>query len=277
VSVDVKTLPGMVATVVLSGTVESAYAKCHEDMRAFNITNGITAVEYCQFQATLVEAGRDGAVEHFLNAKTREGTSYAWMLQIDADATFPPDSLVKILNTAFNLVPDSDVVGGYAQLKGTMIPSIDTGTGTWELHYPGEGVLEVMRTGAHFLLTKRSAFEKMGPAPWFRTRWSPRAIDSLAEVDNYARQKLSGRNPLSDTPEWQTLLTEAAKGSAGGPSSVGEDSGFCDRLKACGGNIYVDTGLVTGHVYKDIITPDKLIEKVKKRDRQLRLVCGILE
>ena len=275
--VDVTKIPGLVATVILSGTVESGYAKCHEDMRVFNTTQGLTAVEYTQFHAVLVEAGRDGAVEQFLNSKTREGIEYGWMLQIDADATFPPDTLARLLNTAYNLVPDSDVVGAYAQLKGSGLPTIDCGSGTWEIHYPGEGVLPVMRTGAHCLLTKRSAFQKMGKAPYFRTRLAWRPIDALAEVDNFARQKKSGRNPLSESADWQDLVREAALGADGGPSSVGEDSGFCDRLKSCGGQIYVDTNIVTGHIYKDVLTPAKLKEKVDKLEQRKRLVCGIME
>jgi hypothetical protein len=202
---------------------------------------------------------------------------YDYLLQIDADATFPQDALLKILHDAYNLVPDSDVVGAYAQLKGSAVPTIDTGTGRWEPRLPGQGILPVIRTGAHFLLTKRSAFEKMGKGPWFRTRLAMRSIDALAEVDGFARQSLSGRNPFSDTPEWQKLVEQAAKGADGGPGSVGEDSGFCDRLKACGGRIYVDTNLVTGHIYKDVITPEKLKEKLDRHDKQFRLACGILQ
>jgi hypothetical protein len=265
-----RALRGCVSTVVLTGNVESAYASCHEELRSFNDRNGFTNVEYRRSAATLVEAGRDAELQHMAEQK------YAYCLQIDADATFNADSLVRILHTAFNLVPNSDAVGAYCQLKGSYSPTIDTGSGMWEIHFPGEGVLPVIRTGGHFLLVKASAVQKMGAAPWFRTRHAPRALDILAEVDNYARTKLSGRNPFSESDDWQKLLEHAKAGAAGGPSSVGEDSGFCDRLKACGGNIYVDSNIVTGHVYRDVITPKKLIDLLKERERKVKLACGVL-
>ena len=263
-------LRGLCATVVTSGVVEPQFAQCHEDMRSFNDVNGLRSVEYKQFSASLVEAGRDAVVAHAIQQ------NYDYILMTDADATFPPDALYKILDTAYNKVPDSDLVGGYCQLKGSLVPTIDTGTGTWELHFPGEGILPVIRTGAHFILCKRSVFDKMGPPPWFRTRHAPRLLDVLYEVDGASRQAFSGENPFSRMDEWKKLMDAAAKNAGGGPSSVGEDSGLCDRLRAAGGRIYVDTDIVTGHIYKDVITPAKLKEALEKRQKTARLVCGVM-
>lgn len=269
--VDIRALRGCISTIVLTGTVEGAYAACHEEMRSYNEKNGLTSIEYRKAPAVLVEAGRDAEVAHMLKEK------YDFIVQIDADATFPADAVARILHTAFVAVPQADVVGGYAQLKGNFAPTIDTGSGTWEIHWPGEGILPAIRTGGHFLLCKRSAFEKMGEPPYFRTRLAWRPIDAMAEVDNFARLKLHGSNPFTDSKEWQELLEEAAKGSAGGPSGVGEDSAFCDRAKACGVNIVVDTNIVTGHVYRDVIGPHKLKEVIEKRDKAFRMAVGILE
>jgi hypothetical protein len=264
-------LRGLCATVVTTGSVEALFAQCHEDLRSFNDRNGLHSIEYKQFYAALVEAGRDAVVAHAL------ANQYDFLVMIDADATFAPDALYKILDTAYNAVPDSDAVGAYCQLKGAMTPTLDTGSGTWEIHYPGEGVIPVIRTGAHFILCKASAFQKMGPAPWFRTRHAPRALDVLAEMDGMSRQAFSGSNPFSSMQEWKKLLEAAAKNSQGGPSSVGEDSGFCDRLLASGGRIYVNCDIVTGHIYKDVITPRKLKERVDKHERAVRLHVGVLE
>lgn len=270
--VDLKSLKGLIATVVTTGNVESMFAQCREDMRSFHDRNGFHNIEYRQFDAKLVEAGRDAAVEHFLSQK-----DYAWIVQVDADATFSPDSVVRILETAFNLVPSSDMVGAYCQLKGgANLPTIDTGSGKWEVHYPGEGVIPVIRTGAHFILCKRSAFEKMGAPPWFRTRVAPRAIDVLAELDGIARQNFDGQNPFWKG-EWDELLEKASKNAKDGPSGVGEDSGFADRLKACGGQIWVDTNITTGHVSKKVIVPQDLIDAINRHERQYRLACGVMD
>ena len=267
---ELKELRGLVATVVTSGFVDDLYASCHEEMRVHNEKAGLSAVEYRRFPAALVEQGRDSALEHALN----EG--YDYCVQIDADATFPPDSVARILTTAFQNFPDSDAVGAYCQLKGGVnICTIDTGSGTWEPHFPGEGVLPVIRTGAHFILVKTSALRKFGP-PWFRTRLAWRAIDALAEVDNFARTKLNGVNPFAKLPEWQALTRIAKEGAGIGPSGVGEDSGLCDALTAAGGRIYVDTDIVTGHVEKRVIQPTHLKEALDKRQSHIRAACGVL-
>jgi len=270
---DIRELSGLVATVVLTGSIEPDFAYNLMEMRSYNEANDFKKIEYQQFDAKLVEAGRDAAVAHAIK------TDYHWILQIDADAApFPPNALLVLLQDAFVDFPQADVVGAYCQLKSPIpLPTIDTGTGTWEEHYPDTGVLPVIRTGAHFLLAKRSAFAKMGAAPWFRTRTSQRALDAMFEVDSFARCNLDGENPLTANPEWDTLLHSAVATSRGGPSHVGEDSGFCDRLRAVGGTILVDTRVVAGHIGKQNITPDMLRDAMESRDRNIRMACGILE
>lgn len=270
-SLALRDLRGLVATVVISGFVDEHYAVCHEEMRAWNIENGFASVEYRKFDAKLVEQGRDSAVAHALS----EG--YDYLLQIDADAApFSPNSLAHVLTTAYITIPAADVVGAYCQLRGEpYLPTIDTGTGTWEPHWPGEGILPVIRTGGHFLLTKTPLLERMG-APWFRTRLTQRPIDALAEIDNYARVKLHGKNPFADTPEWKELMRHARLESQGEISGVGEDSGFCDRALANGARLYVDTGIVVGHVSKRTLLPEQLTEALQLRERTLDLLCGVL-
>jgi len=258
-----------VATVNLTGLVEAATSECLLRMALWNAAHGFTNVEYFTQPAQLVEAGRDAVCAHALKH------DYDWLLMIDGDATFPEDALARILYTAYVRVPDSDAVGAYAQLKGSYVPTIDTGTGTWEPWFPGEGPVRCIRTGGHFLLVKTGALRRFGP-PWFRTRRTLRPIDALREVDNYARIKLGGENPLAKVHTWRILLQAAKQESGAEPSIVGEDSGFCDQLLAAGGKLYVDTDLVTGHIERRVITPADLKSRLEDRERKLRLACGIL-
>lgn len=268
----IRPLRGLVATCITTGSVDPDYAGCREEMRVWNVENGLRNVEYRNFYCVLVEAGRDNVVEHAL----REG--YDYVLQIDADAApFPADALARLLARAYLEHPDSDAFGAYCQLKQPpYLPTIDTGTGTWEVHYPGEGVLPAIRTGAHFLLTKKSAFAKMGAPPYFRTRRALRPIDALAEFDNLARTRLGGSNPFARLPAWEELVEHARENADGGPGSVGEDSGFCDRLLASGGKLYVDTDLVAGHVARTHISPSMLKSAISERERAVRSACGVL-
>lgn len=273
--VQLQATKGLVATVCTTGFVMPEYAANFMELRSYNETHGFRGIEYQTFNALFVEAGRDAAVEHAI----KEG--YDWILQIDADAApFHPDSLIKLLTTAFVTHPKYDAVGAYSQLKGDLpIPTIDTGTGTWEEHYPNTGILPVIRTGAHFLLVKVASLEVMGK-PWFRSRRMLPPLDAFREVDNFARCELDGKNPFIEQQEWTGLVAsaaEAARQTEGMDQSVGEDSGFCDRLKSMGGNIAVDTAVVAGHMDRRYIVPDQLREALNERELPPRQLCGVME
>jgi hypothetical protein len=267
-SPDLTTLRGLVATANLTGTVHGPTADSTLALALTMRDHGFSQIEYRTFPCQLVESGRDAVCAHALQQ------NYDWLLMYDGDATFPADALLRLLHTAYVTHPRASVVGAYAQLKGNAIPTIDTGTGTWEPHFPGEGVLDVIRTGGHFILTKTSILRAFGP-PWFRTRSAMRPIRALADLDNYARTKLDGQNPFAGLPEWETLLALARKES-GAESSVGEDSGFCDAVKASGGTILVDTSVVTGHIEQRVITPTDLSSRLAERERTLNLAVGVL-
>lgn len=271
-AIDLRSLRGLVATCVGMGGIDEGYASAHEEMRVHNVLNGFTNIEYRRIPCVLVESGRDEAAIHALQQR------YDWVLQIDADASpFPADALVRLLQRAYVDAPDADVVGAYAQLKQPpYLPTIDTGTGTWEEHYPGEGLLRVVRTGGHFFLTKTSAYLRMGGRPpWHRTRLAARPIDAFREIDNFARLNSDGRNPFAESAEWERLTQLAKERSGEGPSSVGEDSGFFDNLLACGGVAYVDTDLVAGHVTKTQVTPSMLKRELDSRRALTAAACGV--
>jgi hypothetical protein len=266
---------GLVATVCTTGTVLPEYAHNFMELRSFNETNDFRGIEYVTFNAVFVEAGRDAACEHAVNQ------GYDWLLQIDADAApFKADSLIKLLETAYVTHPYLNAVGAYSQLKGDVpIPTIDTGTGRWEEHYPNTGVLPVIRTGAHFLLVKVPTLQTMGK-PWFRSRRVLPPLDAFREVDNFARCELDGRNPFSSTMDWVALVASASAAAVkdgNAEQSVGEDSGFCDKLKAIGGNIAVDTRVVAGHMDRKYIVPDDLRSAMDERELPARQLCGVLE
>lgn len=266
-----RSLRGLVATVVTTGTVDEHFAQARENLRSFCDRNGFHAIEWRTFPAALVEAGRDEVVTHAL----KEG--YDYVLQMDADAApFQEDSLAVLLKNAYLDLPHADLVGAYCQLKSEpFLPTIDTGTGTWEPILPGRGLIPVIRTGGHFHLAKTEGYRKVSPhAPWYRTRQALGPMIALAEVDNYARCKLHGQNPFRDLPEWDQLVT-LAKQESRHAGSVGEDSGFCDALLASGGQAWVNTDLIVGHVRKQAISPRLLQEALEERRSRVRAACGI--
>jgi hypothetical protein len=226
----------------------------------------------------LVDRARNLAAMSFLS------TQKQWLWFFDADMQWTPDIIDKMFEVAFKDCPWASIIGGWCPLRGEpYLPTIDTGSGHWESHMPGQGPLEVIRTGSACVLVKREVFERM-EYPWYGVRPAPRAIDMLAEVDGFARQRFDGRNPFEETEEWHQLVNCARDGTAGSGArpdfsynTVGEDSNFCDKAKALGFRIVVQTNAVCNHVDRKVITPADHAESMRKSLKSENLGGGIVE
>ena len=259
------------------GSVTMETTRAWAELRSFNDRQGLLNVGYDIIPGGLVEKARNDAVRRALQMGAQ------WLGMLDADMTFQPDAWLKILQTAYGHTPWFDVVGGYCSLRGEMaLPTIDTGTGTWESHYPNSGILEVIRTGAACLLVKRHVFERI-PDPWFRMRVPSRPLDFMAEVDNFARIKFDGRNPFRGQPDsaWEKLEECARQDpSSQGqwvPAEVGEDSAFCDLAKSYGFRIGVDTNVVLGHVDREVRDWTHHKKKLDELEHHRKLCVGFAE
>jgi hypothetical protein len=109
-----------------------------------------------------------------------------------------------------------------------------------------------------------------------------RPIDFLLEVDNFARIKFDGRNPLRDAPGdvWAKLEKCAREDPSAAPEQftpveVGEDSGFCDRARAAGFHIVVNTDIACGHVDHRVLTGADHRKAMDDRDKMQRLLVGV--
>jgi len=266
--------PGIIA-ITSYGSVRPETAQSLLDLKDRARDIGLTNVQFQFVIATLVDKARNDAVEAML-ANPANG----WLWFIDADMIVPKEALDHILVTAFRDCPWADIVGGYCQLRGDpFLPTIDTGSGLWESHLPGQGALEVIRTGGACTLIKRQVFEKMA-YPWYGIRPAATPLDMLAEVDNFARIKFDGRNPFSGMKEWQQLIQcarddQPIQQGKRRPNTVGEDSNFTDRAKALGFRIVVQTNAVIGHVDKKVIWPQDHAEAMKRGAKFNRLAVGV--
>lgn len=278
-------VPAGLLALTTYGTVQPETVQSLLDLRGYNDANGITNIQYATVHGTLVDKSRNESVRMML-----QNPNLKYIFFIDADMSFAPDLVQKILLTAYHPQGCSwaDAVGGYCQLRGKpYLCTIDTGTGTWESHDARVGPIEVIRTGSACILIKRHVFERLD-FPWYGVRPAPRPIDMLLEVDNFARCKMDGRNPLREHAAWAVLeqcakeeaatqySNPATHGPGGFMSSVGEDSSACDRMKALGFRIVVQTDAVCGHIDRYTITPELHMEETAKAERMTRLASGIL-
>lgn len=268
--------PGLVICTTY-GQIQQQTAACLLEMRSHSEHNGLANVKYEMMPGTLVEKARNEACRKTLKEP------FGWLLFVDGDMTFAADALLRLLRTAYGEVPHADVVGAYCCLRGDLaLPTIDTGTGTWESWLPNSGTVEAMRTGAAFLLIKRHVLEALQD-PWFRMRVPARPIDFMAEFDNFLRIKFNGTNPLREVqPEVWEKAEKCARDDPAVvaeqfvPQEVGEDSGFCDRVKLAGFRIYVNTDIECGHIDQRILTGADHKKAVDEMQRQQRLLCGAL-
>lgn len=284
--------PGLVAYTT-HGLLRSETAKSLNEARAFCERNGI-ALQWEPVAQALVDKARNDAGDLLLS------TAGQWLCFVDADMVFPPWAIVGLIATAYgeatvniptgpnsavpiHPTPWADIVGGWCPLRNApYLPTIDTGTGTWEPHEPNQGPLEVIRTGGAFVLVKRHVFERM-ERPWFGVRPAPRAIDILQEFDGYNRQKFDGRNPFTGLKEWEQVVN-CARQEAGGPrddrtpfQNVGEDSNFADKARALGFRIVVQTNVEIAHIDQVVRTSADHRKEMNKMRQRARLYAGVLE
>ncbi len=237
---------------------------------------GLDNIGWEPVSGPLVDKTRNESAAALLKSKAE------WLWFIDGDMQFQPNLIEHMLSAAFEECPWADIVGGYCNLRGyPYLPTIDRGSGQWESHDANVGPLEVIRTGAACLLVKRRVFEKMA-YPWYGVRPASQPIDNLAEVDNFFRMKYDGVNPFASDPKWKKAVAIAAENSRPTKQahesqrmhSVGEDSNFCDKAKALGFRIAVQTNAVCHHIDKRIIGPADHIEALEKAKTQERLLVG---
>jgi hypothetical protein len=275
---DTLQIPSGHIVMTTHGMVRAETLGCWTEMRSYSEKQGLTNARWYTMPGTLVAKARNDAVRSLLADPNAQ-----WLLQIDADMTFAPDALLKILTTAYAELPHADAVGAYCPLRGDMaIPTIDSGSGTWESFFPGSGTVEVMRTGAAFILTKRHVYENLNQ-PWYALRVPMRPIDAMAEIDNWCRIKFDGENPFRNLPSeaWEKLERCAIDDPSCSqdqftPNECGEDSGFCDRMRMAGFRIFVNTDVPTGHVDTRIIDWTTHKKAMQDQEKHIRLGAGLL-
>lgn len=237
--------------------------------------NGINNVDFRFIHGALVDKARNEAVMALLQSQRQ------WMWMIDGDMEFGPDILHPMLVAAFQN-DQWDIVGGYCQLRGPpYLPTIDTGSGYWESHLPNTGIKEVIRTGGACMLIKRKVLEAM-EQPWFGLRNPGRPIDLMTDFDNFCRMKFDGKNPFMRVKEWEQIMQcavdERRPPASVDPqqSTVGEDSNFCDKARALGFRIAVQTHAVLGHVDKKVITAQDHIDAMNKNKFENDACAGVV-
>lgn len=270
------TVPSGLICVTTFGYITQQTVQSLLDARSFCEKQGLANLQWLMLPGALVEKARNEATRQCLKA------GHGFLLFIDGDTVFPQEAVIQLITSAYGELPQADVMGAWVPLRGELaLPTIDDGTGTWNSHYPGSGIIPVMRTGGAFLLVKRHVFEALKD-PWFRMRVPARAIDMIAELDNWLRIKFDGQNPFRNYGDYWAKAEKAATDDPSVvvenfvPVEVGEDSGFSDRVKLAGFNIFVNTNIACGHVDHVVLNWQKHKSAMDEAAKWQRLASGLL-
>ncbi len=139
-----------------------AYSAPHVSLLPINIRTQDTAEARNQMTAAALEEGCD------------------WFLWIDADMTFPPDGLLRLLRH------DVDAVGADYRRRAPPYPRIGKPI---DPNAPNRGLVEVSMLGLGFMLIRADVIRRM-ERPWFLRMWvlehaTPDNPSGFATEDGY--------------------------------------------------------------------------------------------
>lgn len=166
-----------------------------------------------------------------------------WILFIDADMSFSPDAVGRLVQTRQEL--DLDIIGGLCfQRKEPFQPTL------YMREQPHEGgytfleewtddIVEVDGTGCAFLLIHRRVFERM--------------VRVFEERPDFLWPSLEERTK-TPPPQFFRWI-----------DGVGEDLRFCQDAKAAGCRVFVDTRIAITHHGEHSITEDSFLRSMATR------------
>ncbi|AMK19337.1 hypothetical protein [Sphingobium sp. MI1205] len=195
------------------GSVTPAYAQSLALTAAALAAHGVPHVVVL-FEDSLVDRGRDRAAAAML-----EG-GFTHLLFIDADIEFRPHDVIRLL------ADDKDLVVGAYKKKNERdeyaISFLPDAAATLE-QCPDTGTVKIARAGTGFMMIRRTVFEQL--------RY---AMPELHYVDH---STLTGSRPM--VAYFEHIVRDGRRWS--------EDYTFCERWRAIGGDIWLDTAITLGH------------------------------
>ncbi len=223
-------------------TVSQSWMASMWAMREYDITSGGGPLIHPKALALRCNTGRLVQTRNYgcrLFLDSEQLADAEWLLWVDTDMGFEPDTLQRLLDAADPV--HAPVVGAlcfammetgrdrYNGFRFRIVPTMymlgttTDGHGSFCFYgpYPADTVVQVAGTGAACVLIHRSVLEQV------REKWGPVWFDQVADSRN---------------------------------SVIGEDLSFCLRLQALGVPIFVHTGVQTSHHKQVWITEEDYLQ-----------------
>lgn len=173
-----------------------------------------------------------------------------WLLMVDSDMVFPPETMLRLLAAAE--ITGAKIVGGLCVFVGAdgPFPTLyqwrpDAITGVqWD--FPDDAQVQVAATGTACLMVHRTVFETCRDHQIEQTRWLLDRIDDPAVSDLVARGLV--HDPSAEWGWFQERVRIKRQPDGVSEHWCSEDIDFCLRMGDLGFPIFVDTSTQIGHV-----------------------------
>lgn len=236
------------------GTVNLWFTKSLLDLVNYDHANkwGLWAGCLWSESGANISSKRNEIVRRFL-----DHTDGDWLLFLDSDMVFPPDTIARLLGAATKV--NTKIIGGLCVMIGELgpVPTLyqhDTMAGSAgitrvQLDYADDALVQVAATGGACLMVHRDALETYRAAQADNKRWL------LDHKDEPLIRDLLARDLIHDPSEENGWFSERVRGrrvlTGDGEVSaehwISEDIEFCLRLGSLGFDLWVDCTLEVGH------------------------------
>lgn len=225
---------------------ESRTACSVAGMATFTALNGKN-IGISNLEGSMITKSRNDLVQIAINA------NFDYIMWIDTDMVFPPDSLMKLL------AHNKDIVGSTYNKR---VPPYET-LGRLK----GEAPVDLLRGGLReaellpggFLLVKVDVYRKMR-WPWYFETYQWPGENGVDALKNYLRDNFNAHAPedlmatLDDSPIAAWLNDVHAKESANNPwRYFSEDVNFCRKAIKNGNRIWCDLNITFNMIHLGVL------------------------
>ena len=218
----------MVGIPSWQGMLDPDMLACLNHLKYHNWAQGVLVGE-SHGTGSMIAVNRNKVIKEAI----KNGAEY--LLLVDTDMIFPPDSIQRLA------AHDKPVVAGLAFSKmHNSVPNMywrgDDGEWSPIVEWDDGTLVKVDCIGGAFILIKTEILKDL-PAPWFA---SPTVADYYTMMAAETASAAGG--------DVRAVLESMKKKFAGNDNVMGEDFYFSELLRRNGIPIYVDTSLKIGHV-----------------------------
>lgn len=225
---------------------ESRTACSVAGMATFTALNG-KSIGISNLEGSMITKSRNDLVQIAINA------NFDYIMWIDTDMVFPPDSLLKLL------AHNKDIVGSTYNKRVPPYETLGRLKGEAPVDLLKGGLREAELLPGGFLLVKVDVYRKLR-WPWYFETYQWQGENGVDALKNYLRDNFNAHAPedllatLDDSPLAAWLNDVHSKESANNPwRYFSEDVNFCRKAIKNGNRIWCDLNITFNMIHLGVL------------------------